>query len=369
MNPLKKKLFDIQSEKLRTYNELDNAINIYKATHNRRQKLYESQSPNARTMYTRRFPSTNAEAASSQDVKIERTLQRSQSLKLSPLTSYRSSQKSPFIVEDKIGTSNTFTQHNDNKNSEGSKNTDQGPSNISEDIYASIKKPKYTTEHTNNENTSTVHKPAVSTLDMANQIEALSDKAFIIKRNNFQITEKESKNSAYDISNAVNKHSTLPDRTSYIENDVMSVRSMLHINSQSKQTAPLTKWTYTFFALSMWTFIVLCIEAIENKYTNTACTESKKWWLGTCYVSLVAIATIATVYFEHCKILETIFILFLNALLLLLLHDVPLKCTLKDDDVVRTVTSIRAVVFLCLAVAILILWIVNRIQLRKQNTS
>ena len=199
--------------------------------------------------------------------------------------------------------------------------------------------------------------------------EILQEKQSYKQPSNFLVTSANlgsapsSSTTAYELSNAVDnlygKSSTPTNRTSYLEHEITSLRSLVSRKKYKRNHNDQSFYVlfYSLLSIALWTSIVYCIQAVDDKNGTTKTEECKgRYWL--CYGIVIIVVSLAMLYFEKGSMKTfTIYFTF-NSIILLFIHDIPISCMFERDQY-QLFNSVRAGLFLIVATIMIVVWIIK----------
>ena len=169
--------------------------------------------------------------------------------------------------------------------------------------------------------------------------------------------------SAYELSNAVDnlhgKSSTPTNRTSHLDHEITSLRSLVSRKKYKRNHNDQSLYVLFYYLLSIviWTCIVYCIQAVDDKNGNNETEQCNgRYWL--CYGIVIIVMSLAMLYFEKGSIKTfTIYFIF-NSIILLFIHDIPISCMFERDQS-QLFNGVRAGLFLIVAIIMITVWIIK----------
>ena len=172
-----------------------------------------------------------------------------------------------------------------------------------------------------------------------------------------------SSTSAYELSNAADnlygKSSTPTNRTSYLDHEITSLRSLVSRKKYKRNHNDQSFYVLFYLSLSIviWTCIVYGIQAVDDKNGNSETEKCNgRYWL--CYGIVIIVMSLAMLYFEKGSIKTfTIYFIF-NLIILLFIHDIPISCMFERDQS-QLFNGVRAGLFLIVAIIMITVWIIK----------
>lgn len=150
--------------------------------------------------------------------------------------------------------------------------------------------------------------------------------------------------------------------------DLVSLHSIVSRKSvRKKQTLWTNKLFYTLAAIFLWTFIVLCIEDMDDTVGQNICLKKQEIRYWSSYVCLVIIATTVTVYFEKGTVFDSIILSLFNTVVLIVIHHIPLQCIKQDKISDKQMARIRGGLLLLTVVAMFTTWLFKRYTRGKKS--
>lgn len=172
-----------------------------------------------------------------------------------------------------------------------------------------------------------------------------------------------SSTTAYELSNAVDnlygKSSTPINRTSYLNHEITSLRSLVSRKKYKRNHNDQSFYVlfYSLLSIALWTCTVNCIQTVDDKNGTNETVECKgRYWL--CYGIVIIVTSLVMLYFEKGSLkIFTIYFTF-NSIILLFIHDIPILCMFERDQY-QLFNSVRAGLFLIVAIIMIVIWIIK----------
>ena len=168
--------------------------------------------------------------------------------------------------------------------------------------------------------------------------------------------------SAYELSNAVDnlhgKSSTPTNRTSHLDHEITSLRSLVSRKKYKRNHNDQSLYVLFYYLLSIviWTCIVYCIQAVDDKNGNNETEKCHgRYWL--CYGIVIIVMSLAMLYFEKGSITTFTIYLSFNSIILLFIH-IPILCMFERDQC-QLFNSVIAGLYLIVAIIMIAVWIIK----------